>query len=160
MPRWDTRTSRPRLCLRQTGSRRRKGKAEGLTQVRLVHPCAPGRCDGAEAACRVGPRTIVYRPSSRDTAQSAMRHRGCVTRSMVTGRWRLPVAGVCGLIALPAWQPRRLPARLLTACNQQGGRVMANEEQKDPFHPYVQELQGQEGDIETKIKVLEKILDV
>lgn len=36
---------------------------------------------------------------------------------------------------------------------------MADEEKKDPFHPYVQELQGQEGDIESKIKILEKVLD-
>ncbi len=32
------------------------------------------------------------------------------------------------------------------------------EEKKDPFHPYVQELQGQEGDIETKIEKLKDIL--
>lgn len=35
---------------------------------------------------------------------------------------------------------------------------MADEEKKDPFHPYVQELQGQEGDIETKIGILKEIL--
>lgn len=30
---------------------------------------------------------------------------------------------------------------------------------KDPFHPYVQELQGQEGDIDSKIKTIEGILE-
>ena len=36
---------------------------------------------------------------------------------------------------------------------------MADENKRDPFHPYVQELQGQEGDIEIKIKTLKEILE-
>lgn len=35
---------------------------------------------------------------------------------------------------------------------------MAEEKKKNPFHPYVQELQGQEGDIKTKIEILKEIL--
>lgn len=32
------------------------------------------------------------------------------------------------------------------------------DEKRDPFHPYVQELQGQEGDIDAKIRTIEAIL--
>ncbi|WP_018699575.1 hypothetical protein [Amorphus coralli] len=32
------------------------------------------------------------------------------------------------------------------------------DEKRDPFHPYVQELQGQEGDIDSKIAMIEAIL--
>jgi hypothetical protein len=35
---------------------------------------------------------------------------------------------------------------------------MPEDKDKDPFHPYVQELQGQEGDIEKKITILKEIL--
>lgn len=34
-----------------------------------------------------------------------------------------------------------------------------NDAPKDPFHPYVQELQGQEGDIDQKLKVIDGILE-